>query len=36
MFLRPPPVKNKQGDFKDARLNEFISTYLMNFDIICF
>jgi hypothetical protein len=36
MFLRPPPVRNKQGDYKDARLDEFISTYLADFDIICF
>jgi hypothetical protein len=36
MFLRPPPVRNKQGDSKDARLEEFINTYLGDFDIICF
>ena len=34
-FCRPPPVHSNQGDFKDARLNDFIDQ-LSNFDIICF
>lgn len=34
IFLRPPPVKNNENDWKDERLNDFISL-LDNFDIVC-
>ena len=34
-FCRPPPVHSNKGDFKDARLNDFIEQ-LSSFDIICF
>ncbi len=36
LFLRPPAIKNPQGDCKDDRLEIFIRTQLDNFDIICF
>jgi len=35
IFLRPPPVKNNENDFKNERLEEFIKLELKNFDIIC-
>ena len=34
IFLRPPPVKNNDNDYKDERLNDFIKI-MENFDIIC-
>jgi hypothetical protein len=34
IFLRPPPVKNNESDWKDERLADFIKI-LENFDIIC-
>ena len=34
-FCRPPPVNSNNGDYKDARLNDFLE-HLQNFDIICF
>ena len=34
-FCRPPPVNSNDGDYKDARLNDFLEQ-LQNFDIICF
>ena len=34
-FCRPPPVNSNNGDYKDARLNDFLEQ-LQNFDIICF
>lgn len=36
MFIRPPPVKNNEDDYKDERLTAFISKEMENFDIICF
>jgi len=36
VFLRPPPVKNNEDDYKDQRLRLFIDTEMENFDIICF
>jgi hypothetical protein len=35
IFCRPPPINSNQGDYKDARLNDFINR-LQYFDIICF
>jgi endonuclease/exonuclease/phosphatase family metal-dependent hydrolase len=35
IFLRPPPVKNNENDWKDERLEDFCKE-LYNFDIICF
>jgi endonuclease/exonuclease/phosphatase family metal-dependent hydrolase len=35
IFIRPPPVKNNDNDFKDERLEEFIKGQLKNFDLIC-
>ena len=35
-FLRPPPVQEKGGDYKDLRLTLFIEKELHKFDIICF
>lgn len=34
LFLRPPPVKTNEDDWKDERLLDFISE-MDNFDIIC-
>ena len=34
-FSRPPPINTNGTDYKDSRLNDFIS-YLPDFDIICF
>ena len=34
-FLRPPPVKTNESDYKNERLNDFL-LFLPNFDIICF
>lgn len=34
IFLRPPPVKNNENDWKDERLADFIKI-LDNFDVIC-
>lgn len=34
IFLRPPPVKNNENDWKDERLSDFVKQ-LENFDIIC-
>lgn len=34
IFLRPPPVKNNESDWKEARLADFIQE-LKNFDIVC-
>ena len=35
IFCRPPPINSNQGDYKDARINDFINQ-LQYFDIICF
>ena len=35
IFCRPPPINSNQGDYKDARINDFINR-LQYFDIICF
>ena len=35
-FLRPPPIKTNESDYKSERLNDFISTHLKEYDIICF
>ena len=35
-FLRPPPIKTNENDYKSERLNDFISTHLKEYDIICF
>jgi endonuclease/exonuclease/phosphatase family metal-dependent hydrolase len=34
IFLRPPPIKNNENDWKDERLEDFCKL-LHNFDIIC-
>ena len=34
IFLRPPPVKNNESDYKNERLADFIKQ-LENFDIVC-
>lgn len=34
IFLRPPPVKNNDNDWKDERMVDFIK-HLENYDIIC-
>jgi endonuclease/exonuclease/phosphatase family metal-dependent hydrolase len=34
IFLRPPPVKNNENDWKDERMIDFIKQ-MENFDIIC-
>ena len=34
MYMRPPPVKTNESDFKDARLEEFAKK-LEDFDIVC-
>ena len=34
IFLRPPPIKNNENDWKDERLEEFIKV-IHKFDIIC-
>lgn len=34
IFLRPPPVKNNENDWKDERLADF-SKIMNNFDVIC-
>lgn len=36
IFLRPPPVKTNESDYKDDRLKEFIQKEMKNFDILCF
>ena len=33
-FLRPPPIKTNEDDYKDERLNDF-KDYMKDFDIIC-
>lgn len=35
IFLRPPPIKNNEDDYKDERAED-ICKILNNFDIICF
>jgi endonuclease/exonuclease/phosphatase family metal-dependent hydrolase len=35
IFLRPPPIKNNENDWKDERLEDFCKE-LYNYDIICF
>lgn len=34
-FLRPPPIKTNEDDYKEERLNDFVS-FFPDFDIICF
>src|SRR3954453_16972123 len=34
IFLRPPPIKNNENDWKDERLEDFAKV-IHNFDIIC-
>ena len=34
-FLRPPPIKTNEDDYKEERLQDFFQ-YLPDFDIICF
>jgi hypothetical protein len=34
IFLRPPPVKNNENDYKNERLADFLKS-LEHFDIIC-
>jgi endonuclease/exonuclease/phosphatase family metal-dependent hydrolase len=34
IFLRPPPIKNNENDWKDERLEDFCKE-IHNFDIIC-
>ena len=34
-FIRPPPIKTNEDDYKSERLEDFLS-FLPNFDIICF
>lgn len=34
IFLRPPPIKNNDNDWKDERLDDFIKQ-IYNYDIIC-
>jgi hypothetical protein len=36
MFMRPPPTKTNESDYKDDRLQYFIDHHLRKFDIICF
>lgn len=35
VFLRPPPIKNNNDDYKNERFNLIIDC-IDNFDIICF
>jgi endonuclease/exonuclease/phosphatase family metal-dependent hydrolase len=34
LFLRPPPIKNNEDDWKDERLADFVNE-LQNYDVIC-
>lgn len=34
VFLRPPPVKNNNSDYKDDRCEEFLK-HIHNYDILC-
>lgn len=34
IFIRPPPVKTNENDWKDERIADFIN-YLQYYDIIC-
>ena len=34
-FLRPPPIKTNEDDYKEERLNDF-PRFFPDFDIICF
>lgn len=34
IFIRPPGIHNKNGDFKDERLQEFVSGYLDKYDVV--
>lgn len=34
LFLRPPPAKNNESDFKEERVKGFAKV-LENFDIVC-
>jgi hypothetical protein len=34
MYMRPPPVKTNESDYKEARLVEFAKK-LNDFDIVC-
>jgi hypothetical protein len=34
IFIRPPPVKTNENDWKDERISDFIK-YLQYYDIIC-
>jgi hypothetical protein len=34
IFLRPPPVKNNENDWKDERMADFTKLF-DNFDIVC-
>lgn len=35
LFLRPPPIKTNDDDFKNERLNDFLEI-MDQFDVICF
>jgi len=35
-FLRPPLIWSNEGDYKDARVDYFITHYLSKYDVICF
>ncbi|KAJ1964833.1 hypothetical protein GGI12_001169 [Dipsacomyces acuminosporus] len=35
MFMRPPLIQNKNGDYKDARLDYFIKNILPSYDVVC-
>ncbi len=36
IFIRPPPIKTNEDDYKDERLKIFMQKYISNFDIVCF
>ena len=35
VFLRPPPIKTNEDDFKHQRLNDILDE-IAQFDIVCF
>ena len=36
MFLRPPPVHDNEGDYKEARLKTFCDRFMKDYDVIAF
>jgi len=36
IFIRPPLITTNGTDYKDARLRDFMSNYMQDYDIICF